>query len=120
MRPSAQMQELRSVDRVVSVVIGAAAAVGMVLASPVPVVLGLAAAVAIAGAAATGRSRWYVTGVFTTFIVFLLLLSSHPQDAQGRFFERLGETLLGVGLAFVFGVTVPAYWRWQRWRADAT
>lgn len=120
MRPSAQTQEWRSVDRVVSVVIGAAAAVGMILADPAPVVLGLAAGVAIAAATATQRSRWYVTGLFTTFIVFLLLLASDPQDAGGRFFERLGETLLGVGLAFLIGVVLPMLWRRQPKGADAT
>jgi hypothetical protein len=58
--------------------------------------------------AGTHRSRWYVTSAFTTFIVFLLLLHSDPQDSAARFGERVSETLLGVGLACVFGLALPA------------
>ncbi len=44
---------------------------------------------------------------FTTFMVFLLLLVADPKQAPDRFGERLGETLLGVGVALVFGLLVP-------------
>ena len=81
--------------------------------------LGLAGAIAaaIAGAAGTHPSRWYVTPVFTTVLVFLLLLYSSPDDARWRFGERVGETLLGVGLAYVFGLALPA--ALSRRRAEA-
>ena len=59
-------------------------------------------------AGATHRSRWYVTPAFTTFLVFLLLLYSRPQDAGSELDERLLETLLGVGVAYVFGLGLPA------------
>jgi hypothetical protein len=49
-----------------------------------------------------------VTSAFTTFLVFLLLLYSDPHDATRRFNERVLETLLGVGLAYVFGLRLPA------------
>jgi hypothetical protein len=39
--------------------------------------------------------------------VFLLLLYAHPDQASGRFWERVDETLLGVGVACVLGVGVP-------------
>ncbi|MGH3929514.1 MAG: hypothetical protein ACRDTF_06005, partial [Pseudonocardiaceae bacterium] len=55
----------------------------------------------------TATSRWYVTPTFTTFMVFLLLLSADPSQAAGRFGERLGETFLGVTLAYVFGLLFP-------------
>lgn len=69
---------------------------------------GLAALAAVAGAAGTRGSRWYVTPAFTTLLVFLLLLlHARPEDAAWRFGERLGETLLGVGLAYLFGLALP-------------
>jgi hypothetical protein len=77
MRPAAEMQRLRSVGRI------------------------------LAGAGGTHRSRWYVTSAFTTFLVFLLLLYSDPQDAASRFNERVLETLLGVGIAYVYGLGLP-------------
>ena len=45
-----------------------------------------------------------MTAAFTTFIVFLLLLYSDPDAAGARFAERLGETVLGVGIAYGFGL----------------
>jgi hypothetical protein len=45
--------------------------------------------------------------VFSTFLVFLLLLYAHPDQASGRFWERIDETLLGVGVACVCGLLVP-------------
>ena len=54
---------------------------------------------------------WAVTAalvvVFSTFLVFLLLLYAHPERASGRFWERIGETLLGVGVACVCRLLVP-------------
>jgi hypothetical protein len=45
---------------------------------------------------------------FTTFIAISMLLYANPTDLQSRFNERVGETLLGVGLAYFFGLVVPA------------
>ena len=108
MRPAAEMQRLRSVGRIVAVAIGALAAIGLVRLSPSAWAYSLAAIAAVAAAGATHRSQWYVTPAFTTFLVFLLLLYSRPQDAASRFNERVLETLLGVGLAYVFGLGLPA------------
>jgi hypothetical protein len=108
MRPSEDMQRLRSVGRIAAVAIGALAAIAIVRVHPPAVVYSAAAIVAVGGAAATHLSRWYVTSVFTTFLVFLLLLYASPQDAGRRFDERLGETLLGVAIAYVFGLAIPA------------
>ncbi len=119
MRPAADMQRLRSVGRIGSVAIGALVAVALIRIGPPAGVYSLAAVAAIAGAAGTHRSRWYITSSFTTFLVFLLLLDSDPQDAAYRFDERLLETLLGVGLAYLFGLALPALaerWRMRRAR----
>jgi uncharacterized membrane protein YccC len=108
MRPSAEMQRLRSVGRVVSVVLGALAAGGLALATTSPGWYSIAIAAVLAAVAATRPSRWYVTPAFTTFIAISMLVYAHPHTAQSRFNERVGETLLGVALAYFFGLLVPA------------
>jgi len=109
MRPSWEMQELRSVGRVVSVFLGALVAVAYVRSDPSAAAVAGLAIVAIAGAGATHESRWYVTPFFGTWVVITMLLYSNPTVAeeQWRFNERVGETVLGVGLAYVFGLLLP-------------
>jgi hypothetical protein len=114
MRPAPEMQQLRSVGRILAVTSGALLAIALVMLDPPVGWYSLAAIGAIAGAAGTHRSRWYVTSAFTTFLVFLLLLYSDPQDAGARFAERLSETFLGVGLAYIFGLGLPALSRRRR------
>lgn len=108
MRPTADMQRVRSVGRVVAVLAGALAGVGLVRAHPPAAVYSVAAIAAMACLGGTRQSRWYVTPAFTTFFVFLLLLYSDPQTATSRFDQRVLETLLGVGLAYIFGLALPA------------
>ncbi|MBS1888754.1 MAG: FUSC family protein [Actinobacteria bacterium] len=108
MRPTAEMQRLRSVGRICAVALGAVVAIALVRLQPAAAWLALAALATIAGAAATHRSRWYVTPAFTTFLVFLLLLHADPADSRWRLGERLIETCVGVGLAYLFGLAVPA------------
>jgi hypothetical protein len=119
MRPEAEMQRLRSVGRVVAVVVGALAAIGIVRLTPAAWVYSLAAIAAVAGVGAMRGSRWYVTPAFTTFLVFLLLLHSRPQDAASRFNQRVVETLLGVAIAYLFGLLLPAVERRLRGPAPA-
>jgi uncharacterized membrane protein YccC len=75
---------------------------------PPAAVYSVALIAVIAAAGATHRSRWYVTSAFTTFLVFLLLLYSDPHTAGKRFNERVVETLLGVGIAYFYGLALPA------------
>ena len=80
----------------------------MIGASPPPhAFLAIAVGVALTGLAATRASRWYVTGAFTTFLVILLLVYGVPGEAERRLVERVGETLLGVGVGLLFGVVLP-------------
>lgn len=108
MRPAQDMQRLRSVGRVLAVAIGALAAIALVRLDPPAGAYAAATVLALAAAAATHASRWYVTSAFTTYLVFLLLLYANPDAAGARFAERLSETLLGVGLAYLFGLALPA------------
>ena len=106
-RPAREMQQLRSVGRLVSVVIGALAGVALARLGPASAVYSLVILVTVGVVAATNRSRWYITPAFTTFIVFLLLLHSNPGTAAERFGERVTETFLGVAIAYLFGVALP-------------
>ena len=109
MRPFPDMQELRSWGRVASVFLGALAAVALLRLHPADWVLAATTLAALAGVAATRGSRWYVTPFFTTFLVIKLLLVSNFSSAAAhwRFWERVGLTLLGVGVAYRFGLALP-------------
>ena len=109
MRPTKEMQELRSVGRVVAVVLGGLAAIAFLRVDPSSELVAVLAVLAIAGAAGTRGSRWYVTPFFTTLLVLVMLLYANPTVAneQWRFTERVGETVLGVGLAYLFGLVLP-------------
>jgi hypothetical protein len=65
--------------------------------------------VAVAAAAGVRTSRWYVTPLFGSAMVFTLLLFEDPAEAtvRWRFNERVGETILGVAVAYFFGLVVP-------------
>jgi uncharacterized membrane protein YccC len=111
MRPTPQKTRLRGAGRAISVTAGALAASILTLRDVEPPVIALAVTAALTSLAATRGSRWYVTGGFTTFIVILLLVYGTPNQAQSRFVERVVETLLGVGIALLFGVALPAMTR---------
>jgi uncharacterized membrane protein YccC len=104
MRPGRDMQKLRSQGRLLSVLIGGLAAASLVHAQPPNFGYALVLTAALAAATATQRSRWYVLPAFSTFIVLLLLAAGDPGDVQARFAERMLATVVGVGLACVFGV----------------
>ncbi len=108
MRPAADMQRFRSVGRILAVAVGALAGIALVRAQPPAALYSVVTIGAVAGAGGTHKSRWYVTPAFTTLFVFLLLLYSNPNSATSRFNERLLETVLGVGIAYVFGLALPA------------
>ena len=107
MRPSTGPLIARSLGRALSVLVGAFFGSLFIQAEPQPTVLAIVVGVILAAMAATQPSRWYVTPAFTTFVVFMLLLWQHPTDTVWRFWQRNFETLLGVGIALLFGLAVP-------------
>jgi hypothetical protein len=107
-RPDAGLLWSRAVGRVVAVLLGALVAVGVVAAELPPPVLAVVAGLVVSTAAATRGSRWYITSAFTTFVVFVMLLQAHPEQASQKVGERVGETLIGVALAVLFGIGLPA------------
>jgi hypothetical protein len=64
---------------------------------------------AISCVGATRESRWYISPLFTTFLVLTLMLYTEATTAteQWRFNERVGETILGVTFAYLFGLALP-------------
>ena len=107
-RPSVDLLKLRGVGRVLAVALGAVLAATVVrLEYPAPV-LAASLVVALVAAAASRASRWYITSLFTTYVVFLMMLGEHPEQTAQKVSERIAETLLGVALAYLFGWLLPA------------
>lgn len=116
MRPAQDQLLLRSVGRAASVSLGALAAASFAELSAGGVVTALVVGVVLAALTATTASRWYVTPGFTTFVAITLILQRPGEDPAGRFWERVIETGIGVGVALLFGALVPALIRALRRR----
>jgi hypothetical protein len=109
MRPSPDLVTARGVGRVLSVVLGALAAVALADATSAGRVYAVLIAVALVAAAGTHGSRWYITSLFTTFLALsMLVYGTEAGVGVGRFNERVAETILGVALAYLFGAAIPA------------
>jgi hypothetical protein len=109
LRPSADMQRLRSTGRIISVACGATAGVVFVRTTPSATAIGVCAVLAVAGAAATRTSHWYVGPAFGSLLGLTLLLYADPSTAneQWRLNQRIGMTAVGVASAYLYGVLVP-------------
>jgi hypothetical protein len=108
MRPVRGQLIARSIGRAVSVLVGAFAAAAFAVMVPGDVVVGLAAGLAVVALCATQESRWYVAPGFTTFVALTFILVNSSDPPGERFLERSLETLLGVGLALLFGAVIPS------------
>jgi uncharacterized membrane protein YccC len=111
-RPQLDLLQSRGVGRVLSVTVGALAAALLLLADPANYVYAIVAVAVLAAAAATAGSHWYITSAFTTCLVFLMMLNEHPEQTTTKFNERVGESILGVAAAYLFGWAVPALRAW--------
>ena len=108
MRPAPDLVESRGIGRLLSVLAGGSVAVVLSRLTDEGAIYAVAILLALMGASATHSSRWYITSAFSTFLALSLLTYGATSDAAaGRLNERMGETLLGVGLAFVFGTLIP-------------
>jgi hypothetical protein len=106
-RPSRELQQLRSVGRIVAVYAGALLAAPLVVHGAPPWVFALTAPAALVALAALHTSRWYVNAGFTTFLVIILLTYGESGSVGHFFSERTLETLIGVGIAYFFGLAGP-------------
>jgi hypothetical protein len=107
MRPTGRLVVSRALARAASVVAGALLGGAFMLTQPEDWLIGLVALILLTVLTALAGSRWYVTGGFSTFLVFMALLGGDAGDTAHRFWERTLETVLGVALALVFGLLVP-------------
>uniref|UniRef100_A0AAU2JYU7 FUSC family protein n=1 Tax=Streptomyces sp. NBC_00049 TaxID=2903617 RepID=A0AAU2JYU7_9ACTN len=105
MRPGVQAQRTRSLGRVLAVLAGSATAIVLLAVAPPPWVYALVAGAVIALAAGTQGSRWYVLPAFSTVLVLLLLQIGPGQESDSVTVpERIAATLVGVALAWLFGI----------------
>jgi len=113
MRPSEEMSHLRGIGRAISVFAGGVIAAWLLTLDLSPVAIAIVAAAVIVAMTATNKSRWFVTPAFTTFVILWSLLygQATTENIKFRFSERVLETLLGVGIAFFFGLLVPRLMR---------
>lgn len=88
--------------------IGAFAAAGLAVLAPGGLETGLVVGAVVGSTCAIQESRWYVVPGFTTFLALTLIMSTSPEPPGARFAERALETLLGVGLALLFGAVLPS------------
>src|SRR5262249_12298508 len=106
-RPSHELQHVRTIGRIVAVYVGALLAAPLIAFGAPGWVFLVPAPAALIGLAAMHTSRWYINAGFTTFLVIILL--TYGQSGSVRHFvgERTLETVIGVGIAYVFGLAVP-------------
>jgi hypothetical protein len=109
MRPTDDMMKLRSAGRAISVFIGAIVAAWLLNQDLSPAAIAFVGAGAIIAASATNASRWYITPAFTTFLILwcVLYANNTSENITYRSTERVFDTLLGVGIAYFFGLVVP-------------
>jgi hypothetical protein len=110
MRPAEEMTKVRTVGRAISVVVGALVAAWLLAMDLSPAAIAIVGAGAIIAASATNASRWYITPAFTTFLILWCVLygNATTENITYRSWERVLDTLLGVGIAYFFGLLVPA------------
>ena len=115
-RPQLDLLQARGVTRVAAVFIGAVMAGLAVSVGLLPIGYAILIVAVLAAASGTLGSRWYITSAFTTFLVFLLMLGGQSQDPKATFDLRMGETLLGVSLAYLFLWLLPTVSERLRYR----
>ncbi len=106
-RPQLDLLQQRGVARVLSVTVGALAAVLLLWLQPSNATLALVCVAMLGAIAGTAGSRWYITSAFTTLLVFVMLLNGHTDETVAKVNERVGETVLGVAAAYLFGWAIP-------------
>jgi uncharacterized membrane protein YccC len=94
MRPAPRLQQDRSVARIIDVLVGAALAIALVTFGAPAWAYSVAIIVALVCVTATAGSRWYLVPIFSTFLLFVMLLVDSSADAAARFWERGLETVL--------------------------
>jgi hypothetical protein len=113
-RPSRELQHLRSIGRIVAVYAGALLAAPLVVFDAADWVFVVTCSAALVCLAALHTSRWYVNAAFTTFLVIVVLTYGESGTVRHFVVERTAETLIGVGIAYFFGLAVPKLFALRR------
>ncbi len=106
-RPSHEVLVTRGWGRAVSVLVGALLACGVAAMRPPVWLFALLLVLVLALGTAMAGSRWYVFPFFSTYVVLSMLLLEDTATPAHWFVERVGLTLLGVGLALAAALIVP-------------
>jgi uncharacterized membrane protein YccC len=106
-RPGHELQRVGSIGRVVAVYIGALLAAPLIVFGAPDWVFLLAAPAALICMAAMHTSRWYINAGFTTFLVIIVLTYGESGSVGHFVSERSAETLIGVAIAYFFGLALP-------------
>jgi hypothetical protein len=109
MRPSPATLRIRAAGRVIAVLLGAVGALIVISLGLTSWPLAIMIALVVIATVATRTSHWYLTSGGTTFLVLIMLAASDPTTIDGRFWERLYMTAIGVSLAYLFGIVAPAW-----------
>lgn len=117
-RPAHAALVARGWGRALSVLAGALLALGVAALSPPEAVFAALLVVMLAAATGTAGSRWYLFPLFSTFIVLSLLMGPEGEAPAHWFVERLGMTLLGMGLALAAATVVPRLAGLRRRRSE--
>lgn len=74
-----------------------------------PIAVASLCAISLVTASATISRLCYISPAFTTFLAFWSVLHGDPTSAniEYHFDERISGTLLGVSLAYLFGIFIP-------------
>ena len=107
-RPDRDQLDARGWGRSVSVFAGALLACAGALFSPTDAAIAALLLVILAVGTGTAGSRWYIFPFFSTAIVLSMLLLDDSATPAPWFLERVGMTVLGVGLALVAAWLIPA------------
>ncbi|MBV9551047.1 MAG: FUSC family protein, partial [Alphaproteobacteria bacterium] len=113
MRANFSVTRQRRRDRITGTLMGCALAVLLVNTMPAPVLL-LSIALAVGTAHAYGGVAYRITAVGASVSSLLLL---HFADPHPQFLERIGDTLMGAGLSWIFSFFLP---HWERYDLPGT
>lgn len=109
MRPFADMQKFRSAWRIVAILVGVSLASLVLWLNLAPLATAIISVGALSLFGGLHKSRAYVGPAFVTFSVFLFLeYPAKPGEISHWFLQRMGEVILGVLIAYVVGLAIPA------------
>jgi Fusaric acid resistance protein-like len=107
MRPDPGLLASRALGRALATLAGVCAAAVLFQRGLGEAALALVTVFTVSAMIATRTSPWYVTSAGTGLLVLLMSGISSTQQLQLSFHDRILETVIGAGLAMVFGVIVP-------------